>query len=147
MLEKMSDNEKNEYLSSLESLKEQQLKRREAIENGKKIRSEYDSKLQNMKESNKKMLLLFTMQGCPACTVLKYITKYNSDVNQILDKVEFITIDGATTQIDLTTKYNIYSYPYYIILDKEENIVAKNMGCNGLADPAAEFASWLKSFV
>ena len=147
MLYKFTDDQIKEYTEAFNSLREQQLKRREAVSNGQKVKEEYLSKIDSMKQSDKKMFLLFTMQGCGACTVLKYTIQYNDEIQNILSNFEYLAIDTASTQTDLTNKFNVYSYPYYMLIDKDENIIGKNMGCDAINGPENTFLAWIKQFV
>lgn len=147
MLDKLSEEQLKEYNEAFNALKEQQTKRREAVANGQKVKEEYLSILETMKQTNRKMFLLFTMQGCGACTVLKYTLQYDDRIQSILSNFEQLFIDSTSTQIDLTNKFNVYSYPFYLIIDKDENILGKNMGCDAMNGPANTFLSWIGGLI
>jgi len=147
MLDKLSEEQRKEYDQAFNVLKEQQIKRREATANGQKIKQDYLAKLEVMKQTNRKMFLLFTMQGCGACTVLKYTLQYDDRIQSILNNFEQLSVDATTTQTDLTNKFNVYSYPFYLIIDKDENIVGKNMGCDAINGPANTFLSWIGGLI
>lgn len=147
MLDKLTPEQAKEYNEAFDILKEQQTKRREAVANGQNVKAEYLAKIDIMKQTNRKMFLLFTMQGCGACTVLKYTLQYDDRIQSILNNFEQIFIDVSSVQIDLVNKFNVYSYPFYLIIDKDENIVAKNMGCDAINGPANTFLSWIGGLI
>ena len=137
-----TEEQRQQYLDSLEEVKKVQLQRNIAVENGKVLQAEYDYKLAKIKTNDGKIFILFTMEGCSACSVVKYITTYDNDIVNELSTYEIIKVENAQTQ--LTEKYNIYSYPTYFVIDKDENVLKRSMGCNALTDPAKHFLLWLK---
>ncbi len=138
-----SEQETNDYNAALLQVKASQEKKIKARIAGKKIEEEYNFKVNSMKETNKQMFILFAMDGCPACKVLKYLIQYNEDIRNALDPYEVIIVNISNVECHLVKKMNVYSYPAYFVIDKDENIIKKNFGCNVLDDPVAPILNWI----
>lgn len=145
MFDKMSEEEIVDYNKALESIQEQQTQRRKAVEKGNIVKKEYLEKLETLKQTDKKMFVLFTVSGCPSCTVIKYIAKYEEKFTEAISNMEYILIDVGSTKVDLVDKYQIYSYPQYLIIDKDEKVLAKNTGCDAF-NPVLNLVTWVKMF-
>lgn len=139
-----TEQETKEYESALQQVKTNQENKIKARDAGKKIEEEYNFKLNSMKETHKQMFILFAMDGCPACKVLKYLVQYNQDVKNALEPHEVMIINVSNTECHLVKKMNVYSYPAYFMIDKDENIIKKNYGCNALQDPVLPIVNWIK---
>lgn len=142
-----SEEEVKEYNEALSSVKTSQEKKIKAREAGKQIEDEYNFKINSMKTTNKQMFVLFTMEGCPACKVIKHLIKYNADVISALDQYETLLVNVGEVDSHLIKKMNVYSYPGYFIVDKDEKIIKKNYGCNALGDPVLPLVNWINMVV
>lgn len=145
MFNKMTEEETFDYTNALNIVKQQQTQRKNAIDKGIIVKQEYSQKINNMKETGKKMFLLFTMAGCPSCSIIKYITKYSDNFLMAVSNMEFLSIDINDTKTDIIEKYQIYSYPQYLIIDKDEKIIAKKSGCDAF-NPEQDLVRWIKTF-
>ncbi len=138
-----SEQETKDYETALLQVKTSQENKIKARTAGKKIEEEYNFKLNSMKETHRQMFMLFTMDGCPACKVIKYLIRYNQDIKNALDPYEIMIINVTNVDCHLVKKMNVYSYPAYFMIDKDENIIKKNYGCNALHDPVIPIVNWI----
>lgn len=139
----MIDNET--YLKSLAKLEEKENLHILATENGKIFEKEYGDILQKAKDENKHIFLLFTLSGCDGCNVLKYTIENNKEVKDHLEKYIVLNCDISITKTQLIQKYNLYSYPAYFIIDSNEKILKKKVGCTVSGGPERNFLNWLTS--
>lgn len=139
----MIDNET--YLKSLAKLEEKENLHILATENGKIFEKEYRDILQKAKDENKHIFLLFTLSGCDGCNVLKYTIENNKKVKDYLEKYIVLNCDISITKTQLIQKYNLYSYPAYFIIDSNEKILKKKVGCPVSGGPERNFLNWLIS--
>lgn len=139
----MIDNET--YLKSLAKLEEKEKLHQLAVENGKLFEKEYTDTLKKAKDENKHIFLLFTLSGCDGCNVLKYTIENNKKVKDYLEKYIVLNCDISITKTQLIQKYNLYSYPAYFIIDSNEKVIKKQIGCLVLGGPEHHFINWLIS--
>lgn len=132
------------YLTSLNKLQKKEKAKKEAYENGIKFLDEYKKTLEIATKENKKIFLLFHIQGCDGCNVIKYIIDNNQQVKNYLNKYIVLTCDVSTTQTSLIEKYNLYSYPAYFIINGQEKIFKKNIGITIDGGPERNIINWLK---
>lgn len=135
--------ELQEFQEAFNAVKISQERKVKAREAGKKIEEEYQFKIHSMKSTDKQMFILFAMDGCPACKVLKHLVTYNKDVIEALEPHEVMIVNVSDVECQLIKKYNVYSYPAYYMIDKDENTIKKNYGCNALADPVLPLVNWI----
>lgn len=133
----------SEYEQALILVRESQQQKIKNREAGKKIEEEYNFKINSMKQTDKKMFILFAMDGCPACKVLKHLVSYNEDVIKALEPHETLIVNVSTAESHLVKKMNVYSFPAYYMIDKDEKIIKQNYGCNALGDPILPFVNWI----
>lgn len=138
-----SEQETKDYMESIRILEEKNNKMILSIDNGRKIDNQYSTYLNN-KNTDKKILLFFHMDGCPGCIIIDYLIKYNPEIKSIINsKYDLIMINGQKTKTKLIQKYNVYSYPYMVVIDSEENIIKKNTGCNVIGGADINLIAWL----
>lgn len=133
------------YLKSLAKLEEKEKANKIAFENGQVFSKEYKDTLQKAKDENKHIFLLFTLSGCDGCNVLKYVIQNDKRIQNYLEKYLFLNCDVSTTRTNLAEKYNLYSYPAYFIIDSNEKIIKKKVGCPVDGGPERHFLNWLIS--
>lgn len=131
------------YLKSLAKLEEKEKANKIAFENGQVFAKEYKDILQKAKDENKHIFLLFTLSGCDGCNVLKYVIENDKKIQNYLAKYLFLNCDVSTTKTNLAEKYNLYSYPAYFIIDSNEKILKKKVGCPVSGGPERNFLNWL----
>lgn len=138
--------ETSKFEAALESLKDQQIQRNMAFIRGAEIDKRYQKALENIQTNGKKLFILFHLDGCDGCTVLKYITRYNTDiVKELYDNYEVLIEEMTNVQTELTNKYSIYSFPTYMVVDKDEKMIKQGFGCY-LQGQGVEynFLQWLR---
>jgi thiol:disulfide interchange protein len=129
-----------EALIEVRAVQEQKIKAREL---GKTIEEEYQFKITSMKQTDKQMFILFAMDGCPSCKILKHLITYNEDVIEALKPYETMIINVSQIDTHLIKKMNVYSFPGYFVIDKDEKVLKKNYGCNVLHDPVLPLVTWI----
>jgi len=139
-----TEEENKLYQSALSDLEKKQKDKELAFMNGKQVEIDYFHTLETSKSSNKNIFLLFYMDGCPGCTVIKYLINYNSEIQEILKDYEVLLINMSKTVTQLSNKYNIYTYPSYFIIDGSENILKKNTGCFTKGGADNNLINWFK---
>lgn len=142
-----SEEEIKEYEEALSNVRTSQEAKVKAREAGKQLEDEYNFKIDSMKTTNKQMFILFAMNGCPSCTVLKHLIKYNPDVIKALEPYETLIVNVGEVDTHLVKKMNVYSYPGYFIVDKDEKAIKKNYGCNALGDPVLPLVNFINMTV
>jgi thiol:disulfide interchange protein len=138
----MVDN--NTYLESLERLKAKENIKKQSIENGEKFLAQYKETLEKSKKENKKIFLLFYLEKCDGCNVVKYLIDNNRMVRDCLDKYLVLTCNISKTRTGLVEKYNVYSYPSYFIIDSSQKILKKNTGISVEGGPEINIINWLQ---
>lgn len=139
----MIDQEK--YLKSLAKLEEKEKAKQQAVENGKKFLEEYKKSLETSKKEHKKIFLLFYMEGCDGCNVIKYIIDNNKQVQNYLDKYIVVTCNISKTYTNLAQKYNLYSYPAYFIIDGNEKKLKEKIGVTIQGGAERNLINWLNA--
>ena len=131
------------YLESLEKLKQKEKLNLEAITNGQQFEEAYLETLKKAKNENKKIFLLFYMEGCDGCNVVKYLIDNSKTIKNYLNKYLLLYCDISKTKTGLAQKYNLYSFPAYFIINSNEKIIKKRFGITVMKDPERDFLSWL----
>lgn len=131
------------YESALSELENKQKNKELAMINGKQVEIDYFHAIENSKASNKNIFILFYMDGCAGCTVIKYLVEYNEEITKILEDYEILLINMSKTSTQLSNKYNVYNYPSYFIIDSSENILKKNTGCFTKNGADRNLINWL----
>lgn len=90
----------------------------------------FQKALQKAKEENKPIFLDMYTTWCGPCKLLKRKTFLDKEVGDYFnERFINITVDAETTiGQELSGKYNIEGYPTLLILDKEGNKLAKQIG-------------------
>ena len=133
------------YLESLARLEAKEKVKKEARENGIKFLEQYKAALETAKQEHKKIFLLFYMQGCDGCNVIKYIIENNQQVKNYLNKYIVLMCDISNTNTNLAQKYNLYSYPAYFIIDSNEKILKQKLGVGMDGGPEKNLVHWLNT--
>jgi thioredoxin-related protein len=139
-----TDEEIQLYQSALSDLEKKQKDKELAFVNGKQTEIDYFHIIENAKLNNKNIFLLFYLENCSGCTVIKYLINYNSEIQEILKDYEVLLINMSKTITSLSNKYNIYTYPSYFIIDASENILKKNTGCLTKNGADNNLINWFK---
>lgn len=137
--------DKEIYLKSLAKLEEKERVKKQARENGIKFLEQYKQTLEIAKKENKKIFLLFYMEGCDGCNVIKYIIDNDKQVKNYLNKYILLTCNISNTITNLAQKYNLYSYPAYFIIDGNEKILKQKTGANIDGGAERNLINWLNA--
>jgi thiol:disulfide interchange protein len=133
------------YLTSLTKLRDRETLHDNAVSNGNKFLDIYKKSLQDAKELNKNIFLLFYVTGCDGCNVVRYLIENNPDIKNILSEYVYLECDVSETITKLTDQYNLYSYPAYFIIDHQEKILKQKVGIKVKNGPDKNFLKWLES--
>lgn len=139
--------ETDNFETALKVLREQNEERNRAFNKAREIEESYNKALFNIKQNGKKLFILFHLDGCYGCTVMNYIVQYNEAIVQELENnYEVLIAEMSGVQSHLVDKYNLYSFPTYIVIDNNEHILKQNYGCyiQG-AGVEYNFLQWLKN--
>jgi thioredoxin-related protein len=142
-IQKPTSEEIKEYEEALIEVRNVQLQKVKARELGKAVEEEYQFKIASMKQTDKQMFMLFAMDGCPSCKILKHLITYNEDIIEALKPYEVMIINVSQADTHLIKKMNVYSFPGYFVIDKNEQVLKKNYGCNVLHDPVLPLVNWI----
>lgn len=133
------------YDDAIQELLEREQKTKQARKRGLEYNDLYNKALIDSHHQNKHIFILFYLDGCSGCYVIKHLMKYNESIKNYLDNYIVLQFDMSVAHSNLTQKYNIYNYPCYMILDHEENIIKKGFGCIVEYGPENYFLNWLKA--
>lgn len=104
--------------------------------------NDYKEAISIAKDTNKNILLVFHAKWCVPCQKMDYEVfkslRFKWKIKQKDLLKTSVDIDQEKNK-DLVIKYNIKTVPYYIVLDKNENVIKKDQGFKSLK----EFLSWL----
>lgn len=134
---------KEDYEKSLAKLEDKEKLSILATENGAAFMTQYREALDKAKHDNGHIFILFYMKGCDGCNVVKYLITNNEDIKVSLSKYQILICDLSTTKTSLVQKYNVYSYPYCIIIDSNEKILKQKTGIKVLKGPENDILDWL----
>lgn len=134
---------KEDYEKSLAKLEDKEKLSILATENGAAFMIQYRQALEKAKNNNSHIFILFHMRGCDGCNIVKYLLDNNDQIKEALLKYEILSCDISTIKTPLVQKYNVYSYPYYIIIDSNEKILKQKTGIKVLKGPENDILDWL----
>lgn len=138
---------KNTYEEALNRLIENNKQRSIAIQKGYEYEILYNKALVKIKDTeNRNIFLFFHMENCDGCTVMRYLINNSPDIAKALENFEVISIPVSECRTSLTDKFDVYSFPSYFIIDKDEKKVKSYIGCNVSGKgPEFNFLNWLIS--
>lgn len=141
------DDAKQEYEEALNRLLENNKQRSIAIQKGYEYEILYNKALIKIKEEeNRNIFLLFHMNNCDGCTIMRYLINNSPDIIEALKNFEVISVPVSECRTNLIDKFDVYSFPSYFIIDKDEKRVKFNTGCNVSGKgPEFNFLNWLIS--
>ncbi len=129
-------NKKNEnVLITKENYNKEKLYTAEQINDYKEIISAANN-------SNQKILLVFFSKWCIPCQKMEHEVFSTSKIKNKIKQKEllYLTIDiDLDKNKEIVSKYNVKAIPFYVIIDKKENIVKKDEGFKS----SREFNNWL----
>lgn len=87
------------------------------------------------------ILLMFTASWCAPCHYMRNIIFKNEEVSSLLKKYNLIMLDIDTPFGSSLQRYycDENAVPYYILLDKDQNVLVAQKGANETPGPFAEF--------
>lgn len=134
------------FEEALKTLEIQQEERNKAFFKGADIERQIADAISHAKSNNKNVFILFHIQGCNGCTVIKHLVEYDSAIVEVLkEHYEVVVAEMTGVQSNIVNTYNLYSFPSYILLDSNGNLFKQNYGCylhgEGVAHNLLE---WLK---
>lgn len=135
-----------EFEKALKILEEQQEERNKAFFKGADIERRVSDAISRAKTSGKNVFLLFHIHGCNGCTVINYLVQHDPTIVKVLeDHYEVVLAEMTDAQTELVNKYNVYSFPTYLLLDSDGSVYKQNYGCylHGLG-VAHNLLEWLK---
>lgn len=143
---KPTEQEIQDYNKALNELINRQAEKDKAITNASQTQQQYEFVLSEAKKNNRNIFLLFYLDGCSGCTVIKHLVLYHEEINKILDEnYEVLLINMTTNKTHLANKYNLYSFPSCFIIDQSEKIIKKNIGCPVVGGVENNFLRWLQN--
>jgi thioredoxin-related protein len=141
-----SDSELESYNAAVAKLIANEKRDKEARELGQKYIHQYFKALVQAKSENKQILMVFYMNGCNPCTVLKYLLSYNEKIVNLINEKQYIKLlyNVSEAKCPLIDKYNIYNFPSYFILDSDEKVIKKGNGYLVGDNPEDYLLNWLQ---
>lgn len=100
----------------------------------------YEEALEYAKKNNKNMIVVFSTEWCPGCKRLKNETLNQENVKEALKKYVFFIVNTDQSNIQ-KHKFNIFAIPTIIKINKNEEIIHKNVGFL----PPSNFIKWLET--
>jgi thiol:disulfide interchange protein DsbD len=113
------------------------------------MKDDYEGALARGRAENKLVLVNFTGYTCTNCHWMKANMFPRPEIAAVLD--EFVRVELYTDGLDESSKrfqrmeeerYDTVSQPFYVIMDGDENVVAK---FSGSTRDAAEYLAFLRS--
>lgn len=98
----------------------------------------YEDALALSNKTDKKVFVYFGAEWCPYCKKMEHLLA-EKDVSKKLSDFVVLKLD-KDLDLDLVERYNVKSIPHYMLIDKNENIIKKNVGYKN----QKEFLNWLK---
>ena len=92
--------------------------------------------------SNQKILIVFCSKWCIPWQKMEHEVFSTSKIKNKIKQKEllYLTIDiDLDKNKEVVSKYNVKTIPFYVIIDKKENIMKKDEGFKG----SREFNNWL----
>jgi thioredoxin-related protein len=134
------------FETALKNLEMQQEERNKAFLKGADIERQIANAVSKAKSNNKKVFILFHIEGCNGCTVIKHLVEYDTAIVKTLEEnYETVLAEMTAVQSSIVNTYNLYSFPSYILLDADGNLFKQNYGCYLHGDGVAHnLLEWLK---
>ena len=104
--------------------------------------NDYKEVLSAANNSNQKILIIFCSKWCIPCQKMEHEVFSTSKIKNKIKQKEllYLTIDiDLDKNKEIVSKYNVKTIPFYVIIDKKENILKKDEGFKS----SREFNNWL----
>lgn len=106
----------------------------------------YQTGLQQAKQENKAVLVVFSASWCPPCSEMKKTTYKDSDVKQLVES-KFVPIYlDSDKEPALAEKFNLQGIPAYYVLKSDGSQVKSFVGYRDAADFSAVLKDSLGNF-
>lgn len=106
----------------------------------------YQTGLQQAKQENKAVLMVFSASWCPPCKEMKKTTYKNSDVKQLVES-KFVPIYlDSDKETALAEKFNVQGIPAYYVLKSDGSQVKSFIGYHDAEEFSAVLNDSLGNF-